>query len=525
MTTTEIASKAVPLNRTKLLLLKDRLVLLKDNFCLHFCFLFLLVLFLQGLPVPSGNEYNYLLRITKQWHPEYLLNDWTFSALDSAHAVFNFLFGALTFLFPLKIVGWLGRISCWSLSLIALLRLGKKFRIPLYAITLSISLWLLYGQSPVGVTWIIGGFESKCVAYILLLFSLNGFINNRDALSSVLLGLSFSFHPGVGLWGALGVGLSLLFLRYRHDRLFKIAGITFLFALPGLIPALSLLLKFELVSSEDLRFFALVRIPHHLDPFSWKKSRLILPHLLFFFNWLHFRQNRENRALKFLIAFQGSICIFFSLGILARFFEYYEFLKYGPFRLFTVLILPFFFFHLMHAYHHQSAVKLSKPTLAVGFLALLTLWNPLPHLLGSAQLEYTRWTEKSDDLQKAYIWISENTPNGSIIIAPPWRKETFYISKRALIANWHMPRPDRLGEWRSRIEALGAKFEYGHSCEKNERMKYNYNNLSRQDIEGIISKYGGDYLIHESKYEYPLSQKFGTYKIYSLTRPAAKLED
>src|SRR6266508_6131120 len=92
-----------------------RIVNLKDSLFLNFALLFAypLILNRESLFVPSYTESHYLLHLAKLWNSNFLSNDWTFAALPS-HFVFNFLFAPLTVLFPLEIVGWIGRILCWS---------------------------------------------------------------------------------------------------------------------------------------------------------------------------------------------------------------------------------------------------------------------------------------------------------------------------------------------------------------------------------------------------------------------------
>jgi len=166
----------------------DGLFKLKDDFFFNFALLFAYVLILnrEGAFVPSNNESTYLLQLAKQWNPGLLSNDWSFSGQSSSHYVFNLIFGPLTLLLSLEIVGWIGRILSWSLILVALFQLAKHFRIPLWMITASILLWLFYGQSIVGGEWILGTFEAKCIAYALLFFSLNGFMRQHQIAMTVV---------------------------------------------------------------------------------------------------------------------------------------------------------------------------------------------------------------------------------------------------------------------------------------------------------------------------------------------------
>jgi hypothetical protein len=502
--------------------LVDRLLGCKDAFPLNFALLFTYVLILnrEGTFVPGNNESLYLLQLAKFWNPNFLSNDWTFSGPLFSHFVFNLIFGPLTLLFSLEVVGWVGRILSWSLILFALFQLWRHFRIPLWMITASILLWLFYGQSIVGGEWVLGTFEAKCIAYALLFFSLNGFMQQKLIWPSILLGLAFSFHPVVGLWGALAVGFSLIVLRHPFARLTKIGCYTTLFALPGLIP---LVMTFGGPdSSEALRFVSLVVIPYHLDPFYFASSKLflLLLGMLLCFNWLQFRLESKSDALRFLIFFQAFLGLFFIIGFLARFAENYELLMLMPCRLFPVLLPLFFFLHLSSALHYSSSIKRRRGLVMVGCLALVMLGNPVGIFVETVKKHYSMWTRQEEDWEKAFKWVAKNTPSNSIIISPPWRGESFYLSQRAQIASWWIPRFDRLTEWRERLESIvgdvsGVRPETTKA--RMEHMVAHYNQLTATEIASLIEKYRAAYLVSSANYSYPIIFHSGIYNVYSLT--------
>lgn len=503
--------------------LVDRLITCKDAFSLNFAFLFACVLVLnrEGGYVPSNNESLYLLQLAKFWNPNLLSNDWTFSGPLTSHFVFNFVFGPLTLLFPLEVVGWIGRILSWSLILVALLQVGRHFRIPLWMISGSILLWLLYRQSIVGGEWILGTFEAKCIAYGLLFFSLNGFLQQRLILPSILLGLAFSFHPVVGLWGALAVGFSLIVLRYPIAALIRSGCYTALFALPALIPLLMTPFQSGAEAAEIWRFLALVVIPYHFDPFFFGANGkdLLLLAVLLCFNWFHFRLDNNNHALRLLISFQAFLGLFFVFGFIARFTDNYQFLMLMPCRLFPVFLPLFFFLHLMSALYHCCSIKAGKGLVMVGFLALATFGNPLDLFLESVKKHYSLWTRQEEDWEKAFKWLAKNAPINSIVISPPWRGESFYLSQRAQIASWWVPRVDRLTEWRERLESVAGDVSGVRPKTTKARMDHmidHYNQLTATDVESLADKYGAAYLVSSTTYGYPVIFQSGTYKVYSL---------
>jgi hypothetical protein len=456
-----------------------------------------------------------MLSPLKQWSPNYLLNDWTFSKPDYGHLIFNMAMAPFNGLFSIETLSWIGRFSYWSMVIIALFRLGKNFRIPTWMITLSIFLWVLYGQSIVGGEYIVGPFQAKSLAFVFLLFALDGFIRQADRLASIFLGLCFSFHPSVGTWGGLAIGLTLLILRYPAKKLARTIFFAALFALPGLIALIPYVLESKSFSWEQWKYFVLTLQSHHLDPSSWALRDILLVYILFAFNWFCFRQNKDDFTQRFLIAFQFFLCLVFSLGIVLRYTENYELLKLYPFRLFPIFIPLFFFLNVMKVYHYSS-IRPAAGIVVLGFLALLSFGNPLGAIVDTSKVNYMFWTQKEDDLRKGFKWLGENTANGSIVISPPWRRDSWYISKRAQIACLRCFPIDRLEEYRERIECLVGKIETYPENVRVQMMESFYNQLNKEEIESIRQKYGGDYLVSKGNYTYPLVFDSGTYKVYLL---------
>lgn len=493
---------------------KLRSVLGSYRFC--FCLIFLCAFALNGTPVPNGNECEYLLVMKKSWNPQYLLNDWTFAGAFPAHAVFNFVMGSLTLLLPLEWVGWLGRLICWTIIIIGLLKIGQSYRIPLWMISVSIIFWLSYGQSLVADSYMIGGFEAKSISYGLLLFAIVGFMEQRESLPAILMGLSFSFHPSVGTFGVVSIVFSLLIVRYPLKGLLRILGLGLLAALPGLFAVVPFLLgSSESGSSEAIRFFSLARIPHHVDVFTFSKRDVLTLYLLLSFNWLHYGKNSDDQKIRFMILFQISLAIIFTLGIVSRATELFTILNTLPFRLFPIFVLLLFFFHLMHAIEHRKMRDIGKGALLVGTVALLGLQNPLGSFVDDARRTYQNWTTEQQGLERALKWTSEYTPNGSILISPPWEKNSYYLSERAQIANWNAARYDRLAEWRDRLEALVGKISRSQDLSV-ESMDQRYHMLTQTQIDSIVLKYGGDYLISKAQYNYPILCESESYKVYQL---------
>lgn len=488
-----------------------------------FAFLLLAVFAFHGKPVPYSNEFLYLLRLV----PGFLPNDWTFSQAANEHWFFNWLFGFPARFFSIEIVGWLGRILVWSLCLFALLKIGRIWQIPFWAIGISVFLWLAFGQSVVNDEWIFGGFEAKTAAYVCLLFALWKFSKRETILPAILLGLSFSFHPAVGLWAIPAIGLALLFEKISVGDFLKIVGLTFLFSLPGIIPLLTV--QSAAQSFDDWKFMVLHRLPWHLDAFQFSKSGVVLIYVMLIFNFYALRKS-ENFALRFLLKFQLALGIFFLLGVILRWFELYPLLRFMPMRLFPVFTPLFFIFTAFYIVPRLGtdsvltdtrafAAFLNRQQLFVLLFVIIVLFLLNPFEKGFVQIRETvnSRTAETTDLQRTWFWIAENTSPNAVVIQPPHSRQIWYFSRRAAVASYDYPTYNRLNEWRARINDLsGGSLQILDAERANEEIEDAYNRLSAEQIEEIKQKYAATHLVSRAVYPYPIIFETETYKVYQL---------
>lgn len=487
---------------------------LKENFYFQFFALLGVVFLLVGKPVPYSNEYSYLLRLRKVYDSNFLARDITFSTPADEYWLFEHIFGLPTLVFSIETIGWFGRIACWSILLFALMRLGKRWQIPLWTISLSIFLWLYVGQSIVADEWMFGGFEAKCVAYICLIFALNFFCGEHDRLAAVLLGLAFAFHPIVGLWGIAAAIPALLICRRNFRQIIKIGAITGAFSLVGAIPLLKMRGESVEPTLENLKYFQLVKFPHHFDPFSWSRSEtLLLGFLIAFCVIVHFRI-KTAKPPDFLIAFLTLLGVFFVCGIAARAFDLFEIMKYTPTRLFAVFVPLFFFFYLSRAFCENL---LKNPLLIAALLPvlILSLWTRIP-TRGYAQTKatYEAWQKSPDDAAQAFVWLKNNTPQDITVIAPPWRYDFWYLSERAELVNYRKPVIADVGEWQNRLDELIGKAAPENGFREEEELAKFYFKLNKETVDALAEKYGAQYFISETDYPYPVVFAKGDVKIY-----------
>lgn len=256
------------------------------------------VFYIQGAdPVPNVNEPYYLGKAAHFWNPEYAAGDTFLDSADS-HLVFYLTCGWLTLLMPLTAVAWIGRITTWWLlawgwrrmhgavfeGVIASVR--KSDSNPntngpslgwamlsgraLLAIISAMLFVLLRKEFHMAGEWVIGGFEAKGFAYVLVFLAIEAMIRNRWNHVWWFLGGASAFHVLVGGWAVVAAGIAWLAWGRSRMPLRKMwpsllgGGVLSLF---GLVPALMLNYGVDpAVVAEAHDIYVYRRLTHHLVP-------------------------------------------------------------------------------------------------------------------------------------------------------------------------------------------------------------------------------------------------------------------
>ena len=308
-----------------------------------------LALLLYGWPVPRLSEELYLPLVKRVGDAAYLRGDWTFSGGFGEHWLFDHILAPVGAALSISTFGWIGRLVCWPVLLYLLLRIGTRLRCSPWVATAALGLWLLVNQSIVGGEWIVGTFEAKAIAYIFLLGAILAATRARPLMAVVLLGLTLSFHPAVGLWGAWGVGLALLWVPETRRGAIRWCWLGAIIAIPGILGAISA--STSAGAAAD-RFLVLEAIPYHTDPFfggntlgtlqvSLRVATLVG---MFAFNLWAYRRSDKDLPQRFLVAFQIAAAVPYFLAFPARAAHLWSYLELMPLRSFPLFVPLIFFF-------------------------------------------------------------------------------------------------------------------------------------------------------------------------------------
>lgn len=497
---------------------------------------------LYGWPVPRLSEELYLPVVRRAADSGYLRGDWTFSGGFAEHWLFDHLFAPIAGALSISAFGWLGRLVFWPVLAFLLVRIGARLGLSPWSAGAAVSLWLLFNQSALGGEWIIGTFEAKTVAYVFLLGAFLAATSRRVPLALALLGLTVSFHPAVGLWGAWGTGLALLALPETRGSTLRWCWLGALFGLPGIVGALGALGGGP---GALQRFVVLEAIPYHIDPFfggrtlPWGQVALHLVTLaaMLAFNLWAARRRGPDLAQRFFVAFQLAAVVPFAFAFLARGLHLWGFLQLMPLRSFP-LVVPLVFFvqavatirqrrsarpetHLGPRRARRARQLRRRAVVAATVVVVAVALLPTAPLLAGPRMirrNVAAWTAP-DPTADAFRWVRDHTPRGITCIFPITRQDSFSRAERPQVASWQAIRYDRLATWHERASRLvgGPSYFAGRVWHGDlADLAAAYEHLSAEQVGAIARRYHATCLVTSAVYGFPVLHRVGSVRVYAL---------
>jgi hypothetical protein len=500
-----------------------------------------LTMVLYGAPVPRLSEELYLPLVRHSGNAAYLAGDWTLRGPFSEHWVFDHAFGWLAAALPLPLFAWIGRIVVWTLLAWMLIRLGRRLGASTGAAAAGIGLWLIANQSFVGGDWMFGTFEAKTVGYCLLVAAILAAANRRVGWAMVLLGATVSFHPGVGIWAGLGLGVTLLGLPETRASALRWGPVGALLAVPGIVGALSV---GGFRAASLTRFLVIEAVPQHADPL-FGGARLpglqIVVHIaalaaMFAANWWWKRTASPDSSFTQRVLWGVQLVTMgaVAFAFVARALHWWSFLMLSPLRVGPLVVALVFFLNLTRRVQelhreHPSRSSWRSPAIrlaAVGILAAVFVTSPLLAVPRMALRTIEAWTSPSDETV-AFDWIRAHTPKTTRCVVPVDRQDAFMIAERPIVANWQAIRYDDLAGWHRRVVQLVGGARYftdthapgrvaGRRGGDLEALRHAYNALSRRDLVAIAHRYHATCIVATTAYRLPVWHRSGTARVYRL---------
>lgn len=493
-------------------------------------FIVVVVLTVLGQPAPWENEHVYMSLLKAAADPNYLVGDWTFGSGFLEKGVFNAVFSPAMQLLDIEALSWIGRVITWVVSARLLIALGERLGSRVWTTVLSVSVLVAMGWSMgVGAAGVFGHFAAMAVATPLALGAFVVAMDRRIGWTALLVGLSASFHPAVGLWFGGALIVALLIDQSTRMTMLKWLPVAVLASLPGLIlEAMSVMSSsFDSQSSE---FLALARIPHHVDPFAFgERGPLIFAGMVIVV--VAMVRIRSNEYQVRLMGSANAFLLLIALaGIASRLLGFFDFLLIQPFRgLATLLPLTFFLMvssvlpglrtgALGRLWNEGRRGRTFIVATSATLLAILLLWNPVLRWQTKATATMSAWTTDETDLDRALVWLSQETELDSVIVSPPWVDEIFYLSERPQFVSWEAVTYDRPVEWRERLELTTADPSVWNDSDEihEERLAEEYAALSLDHWVAVSERYDVDYVVTNAVYPVEPVYQQGEWSVYSL---------
>jgi len=479
--------------------------------------------------LPSARQF-----VERTWLP----NDWYLNLDIDYRQPFNLAMGALVSWLGFEYGAYAGRILVYLLLAVSIYTLFRAFRLRI-SFGLLFFLFFLNHQSLIAGEWIVGGADTKTLAYAFNILSCAAFFRKRYLVGFAFAGAAVSFHVLVGLYALICMVFAILLLNgtwrsewrtyIDHSWPFFITGI---FGLKAI--AKQLLPQSGVDIARAWEIYVQYRVPHHVLPEAWTGwfwiAELVMATCVFV--TMHFIS--QSRATRFAAAYAlGSISLFlFGLALYA--FGEINLLRYYWFR-FPDVIVPFMIAvsialvlndfvdgrlsipSLPHSLQHRMQLILSR-----GVPILLTLATLLIVLQSMDRLR----TEIRDS-RPVLEWIAENTPKQAIFLVDPSIADFYIYAQRAMFVSFrHFPQSAAdIVEWYERIKLCNNNYLPSKSGFRSiKEIQTNFYSLGEDLIRQIADSYGVRYYLGLSQkgltFECAYSDaRFTVYKVNHTQRP------
>ncbi len=520
-------------------------------------FIFVVFFVHAGWPTPDDSEAHYLAIAKHAWNPEWIPRDLLLNSTN-VHVVFSSLLGWISLFTPLPVFAWIGRVIVWGLLAWGWRRLAVAVTPNRLFAVLSAALFVTFSQYfYMSREWSVGGLEAKGLAYAVMLFALERIVRGRWTQGLALLGMSTSVHVVVGGWATLAAGGCWLLSKDSRPTLKQLIpglGLALLLALPGLIPALQMVLSADPADAALAnKVYVFFRLPHHLWPPAMRWWLILRHALLIGFMLLSYRyvmgQLRANavdelsetaaidslekaRRLTAVLRLALTAVAFSAVGLVFAFFCYWSqsFLPIDD--AFVAGVMKFYWFRLsdvlcpaaaalfatqgivlaLEAESRWGRVALGAALLLVsGHLGFLTLYhqaNTVPRADGPQMVKnFEDWRSIS---REAFSLPGKHGPARFIT---PWNSQTFkwYSSRSEIVSRKDIPQDAAsIVEWWKRINDIYLE----DNVPRGPFTEYPVEELRR-----FAEDYDADYVITESNPridDLPRVAHNGTYAVYQL---------
>lgn len=494
-------------------------------------------------PPPGVNEPHYLCRLRHAVEPSYCPGDLFLESPD-AHYTFVLVFAPLTRFFSLEAVAWLGRLVTWVLVAWAWRRLSwTVVPRPLFAALAAALVIVGIAEGNFAGEWLVGGFESKPIAYAFVFLALRAWILGNWNWAWVHLGIASAWHALVGGWSVL-ILLALWLGGWRREQSFvgMLPGLVNggVISLAGIIPALLTSAgEPPEVRAEAAQVYVFERLPHHLAPLhkkaEWIAERALrhatVASLFAALFALRIRMLRENEKEKLRddpacrIAFYAAGAIVLALvGALIE-------LVLWNHPTAAASLLRYYWFRLVDVAVPMAAALLwirlladlmsARDRWAPAMLTIMLLVAGVP--LGLAMRDYAAKPVAVSDARRRDVadwldicrWVKDETPTDALFLTPRGNTSFKWHAERAEVVTYKDIPQNATGliEWRHRLYDV-----FKPDGDPEQPWVGSLGQLGTPRIMELADKYQVDYVLtrHGAPLSLPIAYDNKTYVVYEI---------
>lgn len=520
----------------------------------------------------DSNEVD-VLPLAKQYvDPTWLPGDWYLNQPPGYRWLFHLIVGTLITHWGFLVTSLLGRSLCYGLFSVGLVRLRSVIGLSFPGLILSvILLFYLIDQNAIADEWMVGGLEAKSIAYGFVMLAIGLLLDGTNYgvyLGSFLcLGLATSFHVLVGGWSFLIASGWLVWRRWKqfpHGWQLGLLGLIYFvgsgFAIPAVLEQILTPSPPSATLSSSF-IYVFLRLPHHLNPLSWKEEDWIGLglHLLLFgisilwfkvvsvpvqeakpqdclsFYWhpnSHFYLHPRTAVSPLSMAELAALALVaFGLGVaIAPWDHQGQLLQYYPFRLGDIL-LPLSTALILSAALEQTLHRQKRHKWMVTgtlIIAISVCMVQIP--IATAQIQsLTHFPGEQQDVSKEWKdmchWVQTQTPPNAVVITAPTEHPSFsWLAERSIVANYKLLPQNKtaIWNWYERMSDLsGGKWpnstsRFQQKSQIKQQLSQGYQNLSAIEIKALMTKYQASYFITSRKdLSLPIAYENNSYSLYS----------
>jgi hypothetical protein len=305
--------------------------------------IFLLIVVKKLTTIYIPNEVDFLPFARQFWEPNWLQNDWYLNLGNAYRNLFSIVIGPLVLWLGFDMGIYVGRFIIYLFLSVAVYDFFKSIRLNL-VIALVVLYIFLGHQSIIAGEWIVGGVDTKTVAYSFVILSWAALIRKRYLSVYAFLGAALSFHPLVGVFAVYCSVLAVLVNKaWRSDWriVTKKSWPFFITGIYGIWSIISSQFQSSYMDSNTAWWiYTEYRLPHHLIPGSWGYGywMVILSFSILLFGAVYFFT--KSKRLRFLAVYALASISLFIIGVGMYAVGEISLLRFYWFR-FPDVIVPF----------------------------------------------------------------------------------------------------------------------------------------------------------------------------------------